>query len=109
MMPVTEIVDAVPSRTTAVVAAWLHPALRQTATWSQSAAGPVSFLLRNLALAAGVLGVWRLGTDLGWTQDFFIATGVWSHWQVWLALAAALNAAANFILRATRRARAESH
>jgi hypothetical protein len=87
--------------------AFLRPGIRHTASWSHSAAGPVSFLIRNLALAAGVLGVWRLGTDLGWTQDFFIATGLWSHWQIWLAMAAALNFGANLIQRAARRA--ESH
>jgi hypothetical protein len=109
MMPVSEIVHAVPARpTTTSLAERLGPVLRQTATWSQSAAAPVSFLIRSFALAAGVLGAWRLGSDLGWTQDFFIATGAWSHWQIWLALAAALNAAANFILRAARRAAADS-
>jgi hypothetical protein len=108
MMPVAEILDSVPARTTAV-AARLLPTLRQTATLSQKAAGPLSFVVRNLALAAGVLGVWRLGCDLGWTQDFFISAGVWSHWQTWLALAAALNAAANFTLRAARRAGAEPY
>jgi hypothetical protein len=103
MLPVTEIGHVVPERTTTSVIAQLQPALRQTATWSQSAAGPASFLIRHFALAAGVLGFWRLGADIGWTQDFFIATGVWSHWQTWLALAAALNAAANYVQRAARR------
>jgi hypothetical protein len=105
---VTEIMHAVPGRTTGAVAARLRRAFVQTAAWSQSAAGAVSFLIRSLALASGVLGVWRLGIDVGWTQDFVISAGVWSHWQVWLALAAALNAAASFVLRAARRDDAKS-
>lgn len=105
---VTEIMHAAPARTTGALAAGLRRALVQTAAWSRSAAGPVSFLIRSLALAAGVLGVWRLGTDVGWTQDFVISTGVWSHWQVWLALAAGLNAGASFVLRATPRDDAKS-
>jgi hypothetical protein len=100
VMQATEIFHDIPERTVMLV--WLDPALRLVTAWAQSAAAPVSFLIRNLALASGVLGAWRLGVDLGWTQDFFISAGVWSHWQVWLALAGALNAAANFILRAAR-------
>jgi hypothetical protein len=108
-MSVAEIVAGVPARATAGVAERLRPAFRQIAAWRRAAADPLAFLIRSLALASGVLGVWRLGNDLGWTQDFFIAAGVGSHWQIWLALAAALNAAANFIQRAARRTRAESH
>jgi hypothetical protein len=101
-MQATEIFHDIPERTGTVMLAWLDPALRHVTVWAQSAAVPVSFLIRNLALASGVLGAWRLGVDLGWTQDFFISSGIGSHWQVWLALAVALNAAANFILRAAR-------
>jgi len=71
--------------------------------WLQNAAGPLSSLVRCLSLTAAVLGMWRVGCDLGWTQDFFVASGVWSHWQVWMALAAALNVVAGLILRAAQR------
>ncbi|MGD0616134.1 MAG: hypothetical protein ABSB67_00575 [Bryobacteraceae bacterium] len=101
-MQATEVFHDIPQRTGTVMLAWLDSAIRHVTAWAQSAAIPVSFLLRNFALASGVLGVWRLGMDLGWTQDFFISSGIGSHWQVWLALAAGLNAAANFILRAAR-------
>lgn len=111
MLEVTQNVNVyeVPARTTAAVAARLRPAIHQTVVWSQNAAGPVSFLIRSLALAAGALGFWRLGADLGWTQDFVIADGIWSHWQTWLALAAALNTAASLLLRAAPRDDAGSH
>jgi hypothetical protein len=107
VMQAAEIFHDIPERTGTVMLVWLDPAIRRVTAWAQSAAIPVSFLIRNLALASGVLGVWRLGVDLGWTQDFFISSGVGSHWQVWLALAVALNAAANFVLRAARHSDAQ--
>jgi len=102
VMQATEIFHDIPERTGTVMLVWIDLAIHHVTAWARGAAIPVSFLIRNLALASGVLGAWRLGVDLGWTQDFFISAGVWSHWQVWLALAGALNAAANFILRAAR-------
>ena len=45
------------------------------------------FVLDPLALAALSLGLWRLGADLNWTGNFFIGDGLFSHWQVWMALA----------------------
>jgi hypothetical protein len=34
-----------------------------------------------------------LCADLGWTGNFFIGSGLLSHWQVWIALAIATQAA----------------
>jgi hypothetical protein len=31
-----------------------------------------------------------VSTDLDWTQEFLIERGLFSHWQVWIALAVAL-------------------
>ena len=67
-LPVTEI--AFPAGASAAPVARLRPTLRQTAAWSRSAAGPASFLIRNLALAAGVLDGWRLASDLGWAPGW---------------------------------------
>ncbi|MEN6603125.1 MAG: hypothetical protein ABFD86_11985 [Bryobacteraceae bacterium] len=44
-------------------------------------------LLTPVAVLAGVLGTWRLGADLGFTSNFFIADGVLSRYQFWFALA----------------------
>jgi hypothetical protein len=44
-------------------------------------------LLTPVAVLAGALGVWRLGADPGWTNQFFIANGLLSHWQTWFAVA----------------------
>jgi len=108
MLPLVENVDVIQSRVAATVGTRLRLVTDHSVRFSRSAAGPASFLLRNLALAAAVLGLWRLGSDLGWTQDFFIAAGFWSHWQSWMVLAALLSVAANFILRAAGPADAKS-
>ncbi|HUJ48911.1 MAG TPA: hypothetical protein VLW25_01905 [Bryobacteraceae bacterium] len=51
-------------------------------------------LLAPASMVALVFGLWRLGSDLAWTGTFVISDGFFSHWQVWLALAAALRLAA---------------
>ena len=47
-------------------------------------------LLVPVAVMASVLGVWRLAADLKMAGDFAIPTGLFSHWQVWIASAIAL-------------------
>jgi hypothetical protein len=47
-------------------------------------------LLTPAAVLALVLGLWRFTADLGWTDAFLIHSGFFSHWQVWIALAVAL-------------------
>lgn len=47
-------------------------------------------LLTPASMLALVFGLWRVSADLGWTEDFIIASGLFSHWQVWIALALAL-------------------
>jgi hypothetical protein len=55
-------------------------------------------LLAPTSLMAYVLGLWRLTSDLGATAQFTI-TGVFSHWQVWIAMAAAMHLAAYVLNR----------
>lgn len=50
----------------------------------------IAILLRPAALAALVLGCWRFAADYNWTGGFAIASGPFSHWQVWLGGAALL-------------------
>ena len=52
-----------------------------------SAAGA---MLMPAALMAWVLGVWRIAADLNWANRFAIPSGLFSHWQVWLAAAVLL-------------------
>lgn len=46
-------------------------------------------LLTMLSVSCASLGLWRLGSDLGWTGDFVVESGLLSHWLVWFGLAAA--------------------
>ncbi len=71
----------------------LQPAISWTAKVSHAVVAFVAAFLTPLALMEAALGVWRLCADLGWTGDFFIGVGILSHWQVWIALAIATQAA----------------
>jgi len=60
---------------------------------------PISgLMLTVLAALAGVLGIWRLAADPGWTTQFFIAGGLFSRYQLWFAIAIGAQASA-FILK----------
>ena len=47
-------------------------------------------VLTLVAISCGSLGMWRIGTDLEWAGDFVFPRGLFSHWQVWIAAAAAV-------------------
>ena len=64
---------------------------------SEAAANVLPALLTPAAVVALVLGLWRISADLGWTEEFLIANGFFSHWQVWIALAGGLQLAAQFL------------
>ena len=55
-------------------------------------------LLIPMALMAYILGLWRLASDLGVAGEFGI-TGLFSHWQMWIAVALALSFAASALNR----------
>ena len=48
---------------------------------------------------ATALALWRLGADLNWTGEFAIPDGLFSHWQVWFAMAVVLQLAAILLNR----------
>ena len=54
----------------------------------------LSALLTPAAVMASVLGLWRLSADIKLTGEFGIATGLFSHWQVWMVFAALLQGGA---------------
>ena len=56
-------------------------------------------LLPPSALAAAVLAIWRIAADLNWTSSFAISSGIFSHWQVWLVAAVALQVCARALNR----------
>lgn len=49
-------------------------------------ASGLSGLVVLLAFSCLMLALWRLTSDLGWTESFVIREGFLSHWQVWMAL-----------------------
>jgi hypothetical protein len=57
---------------------------------NQRIALAVAALLTPGAAVAAALALWRIGADLDWANSFAIPSGIFSHWQVWLGAAAAL-------------------
>ncbi len=47
-------------------------------------------LLTLVSISCASFGMWRVGTDLGWTGDFVYADGLLSHWQIWIGAAIAV-------------------
>ena len=50
----------------------------------------IATLLTPAALMALALGIWAICADLKLTTTFAIDSGLFSHWQVWLGVAAGL-------------------
>jgi hypothetical protein len=75
-------------------------AVRRTAALNRQATGLASSLLTPVAFTAWALGGWRLLADLKITGDFAISSGLFSHWQVWIALGVVLQVAAFLLQRA---------
>jgi len=59
-------------------------------------------MLSPAALIASVLAIWRIAADLNFTNSFAIATGMFSHWQVWLATAVVLQLCSRMLNRYAR-------
>ncbi len=59
---------------------------------NRRAALAIAALLMPAALAAWALAFWRLAADLNLAGRFAITSGPFSHWQVWMGLAALLQA-----------------
>ena len=47
-------------------------------------------MLQPVAFVGWLLAFWRLSADLQWVRPFAISNGLFSHWQVWLGVAALL-------------------
>jgi hypothetical protein len=63
----------------------------------------VSALLTPGAFLASVLALWRIAADLNFTGKFAISTGVFSHWQVWMAVAVLLQTFSRLLARYGKR------
>lgn len=67
------------------------PRIRRGSGKNRRVALAVAALLWPAVLTAYVLGLWALGAEIQLTGTFGIAHGVFSRWQVWLAVAIALH------------------
>jgi hypothetical protein len=83
---ITDNSSALPSR--------LRQFIDRTVVASEAAMNILPALLSPAAVVALGLGLWRVSADLSWTGEFVIASGFFSHWQVWIALAISLQVAA---------------
>jgi hypothetical protein len=63
------------------------------------AARVLASLLSLVAISFAIFGFWRLGQDLDILGDFVFSTGLLSHWQVWIAAAAATQYAVWWLMR----------
>jgi len=61
---------------------------KQHSISKQQLALAVGSLLTPLALVAFTVSFWGFTAEFRWSSGFFITAGLFSHWQVWLALAA---------------------
>jgi hypothetical protein len=52
-----------------------------------------------LSLMAWALGIWRLAAGMKLTGEFAITEGLFSHWQVWFAVAILVQFAAFLLAR----------
>ena len=80
---------------------WSKPRARSASRF-QNAALAVASLLAPAALIAFTVTFWCLGSELRVTGKFFIAGGLFSHWQVWLLTAAGLSLSAWLLNRYAR-------
>jgi hypothetical protein len=83
------------------------PRLARQIARHRDAALLMGALLSPAAMMAFVLGCWRLGADLNWMGRFAISRGLFSHWQVWMALACLLQTCGSLLTRYGRGGRRE--
>jgi hypothetical protein len=79
------------------------PRIRRQGPKNKHLAMAFAALLGPGALMAYALGLWRFAADLGLTGEFAIRIGLFSHWQVWLAIAVLLHVSAVVLNRYGRR------
>jgi hypothetical protein len=84
------------------LAANINPAIKRMEIASQEAAPVIGYLMTPISLIGYVLAIWRLMADLKWLGNFFIEDGLFSHWQVWLALAIGVQMLASYLSRSGR-------
>lgn len=79
------------------------PRLAQVRRRLRRTALGLAALMIPASVAAYALGFWRIAADLNLTGEFAISKGLFSHWQVWIALGAAIQGSAVSLSRYGRR------
>ena len=82
-------------------------AARQTAAVNRQATLVAASLMTPVAVMAWVLAAWRVLADLKVAGAFAISNGLFSHWQVWIAIAILVQGAAFLLQRSARRGDAD--
>jgi hypothetical protein len=81
------------------------PKVRLVGTKNQKLALAFAALLKPALLGVWSLVLWRLASDLGQAGTFGIEGGLFSHWQMWLAVAFCLHGLSAALMRFGRRPR----
>ena len=90
---------AVFAGTTPALAERFQPVINRSLAVSLQAADVVSVFLTPTAVLAFVFAAWRLGNDIGWTGEFPVTSGLFSHWLVWVALGVAVQMSGRLLRR----------
>ncbi len=77
----------------------LSPGVEKQIARNRELASITAAFLTPAAAMSLILGVWRLGSDLNLTGEFAISRGLFSHWQVWIAMAGLLQTCASILNR----------
>ena len=96
---VIEFFHPVKTRSLAVLSEGFRPVVTRSLAVSQQAANVVSVFLTPTAVLAFVFAAWRLGDDLGWTGEFPVNSGFFSHWLVWIALGVGIQTSGRLLPR----------
>ena len=64
---------------------------------AQRFAAVLVWLLGPVSLLAYAFAAWRVAADIGWSASFFIPTGLFSHWLIWLSIGLALSFSASML------------
>ena len=76
---------------------------RKTTAINRQAALMMSSLMTPLAVMAWALACWRIAADMKWAGEFAISKGIFSHWQVWTAIAIVVQFGAYLLHRFAQR------
>jgi hypothetical protein len=66
------------------------PLVRKDSPKNRRAAMALAALLDPAAVMAVALALWGIAAERNWVGSFAIDSGVFSHWETWLAVAVAL-------------------